>query len=42
VAQLRTAVAAEGYAIIEAPAEIPPPHRAAALLEWGLAWRRLT
>lgn len=42
MAQLRAAVAAGGYAIIEAPAEIPPPHRAEALLDWGLAWRRLT
>lgn len=32
----------DGYAIIEAPAEMPPPHGAAALAAWGLAWRRLT
>ena len=42
MARLRAAVAAGGYAIIEAPAEIPPPHRVGALLDWGLAWRRLT
>ena len=47
VAQLRSglaagAAAADGYAIIETPAEIPPPHRAAALLDWGLRWRQLT
>jgi arsenite-transporting ATPase len=41
VARLRAAVASDGYAIIETPAEIPPPHRAAALSDWGLAWRRL-
>lgn len=44
IARLRTAAAGAGepYAIIEAPAEIPPPHRVAALSDWGLAWRRLT
>ncbi len=42
VVQLRAAVAEGGYAIIEAPAEIPPPHRLEALSDWGLAWRRLT
>jgi anion-transporting ArsA/GET3 family ATPase len=42
IARLRTAVAAGGYAILEAPAEIPPPHRAGALMDWGLTWRRLT
>jgi arsenite-transporting ATPase len=31
-----------GYAaIIEAPAEMPPPHGAAALTDWGTAWRRI-
>ena len=34
--------AGRGYAIIEAPAEVPPPHGAAALAEWGLGWRRIT
>jgi len=42
LAPLHAAAAEGGYAIIEAPAEIPPPHRVEALLEWGLAWRRLT
>jgi arsenite-transporting ATPase len=42
LAPLHAAAADGGYAIIEAPAEIPPPHRVEALLEWGLAWRRLT
>lgn len=42
VARLRPAVAADGYAIIEAPAEIPPPHGAAALSGWRSAWRQLT
>jgi arsenite-transporting ATPase len=41
-ARLRAAVAEEGYAIIEAPAEIPPPHGAAALSDWRRAWRQLT
>jgi len=30
------------YAIIEAPAEIPPPHGSRALREWARAWRRLS
>jgi anion-transporting ArsA/GET3 family ATPase len=30
------------YAIIETPAEMPPPHGAAALAAWGLGWRRIT
>ena len=42
VARLRSAVAADGYAIIEAPAEIPPPHGAAALADWRRAWRQRT
>jgi arsenite-transporting ATPase len=29
------------YAIIETPAEVPPPHGAAALTAWGHAWRRI-
>jgi arsenite-transporting ATPase len=29
------------YAIIGSPADVPPPHGAAALADWGLAWRRL-
>lgn len=39
IARLRAAVAADGYAIIETPAEIPPPHGAAALSAWRTAWR---
>ena len=31
--------ASKRYAIIEAPAEIPPPHGAARLRSWRLAWR---
>ena len=43
IARLRRAAgAAGGYAIIEAPAEVPPPHGAAALAAWGLGWRRIT
>jgi len=39
-ARLRAGKAAsKPYAIIEAPAEIPPPHGAARLRSWGLAWR---
>jgi arsenite/tail-anchored protein-transporting ATPase len=42
LARLRRSVAAGAYAIIEAPAEVPPPHGAAALVDWGRTWRRLT
>jgi arsenite-transporting ATPase len=42
IAQLRASAAGGACAIIEAPAEIPPPHGVEALTEWGLAWRRLT
>ena len=42
ITRLRDAVAGGGYAIIEAPAEIPPPHGAAALSDWRSAWRQLT
>jgi arsenite-transporting ATPase len=38
----RTAGGAGGYAIIEAPAGMPPPHGAAALAAWGLGWRQIT
>jgi arsenite-transporting ATPase len=31
-----------GYAIIGAPAEMPPPHGAAGLLNWRAAWRQIT
>lgn len=40
LASLRASLRREGYAIIEAPAEMPPPHGAAALTDWGIAWRR--
>ena len=30
------------YAIIEAPAHIPPPHGPAALIAWGGSWRQVT
>jgi arsenite-transporting ATPase len=40
VARLRRIVLeAGGYAIIEAPAEVPPPHGAAALRDWRTSWR---
>lgn len=42
VTTLEGAVAGKGYAIIETPAEIPPPHGAAALSDWRSAWRRRT
>ena len=42
IARLRRAAAAGGYAIIEAPAEVPPPHGAGALAAWGSAWRQIT
>jgi arsenite-transporting ATPase len=43
VARLRRAAGdGGGYAIIEAPAEVPPPHGVAALAAWGIAWRRIT
>jgi arsenite-transporting ATPase len=40
VARLRrSGSVAKRYAIIGAPSEIPPPHGAARLRSWGLAWR---
>jgi len=42
IGRLRRSARAGAYAIIETPAEVPPPHGAAALADWGLAWRRLT
>ena len=42
IASLRASVAAGGYAIIEAPAEIPPPHGVAALADWRRAWRPIS
>jgi arsenite-transporting ATPase len=43
VRRLRASVASEGdqCAIIEAPAEVPPPHGPGALMRWTAAWRRL-
>ena len=35
----RSVLAAGGYAIIEAPAEVPPPHGAVALHDWRTSWR---
>jgi arsenite-transporting ATPase len=37
----RSVLAAGGYAIIEAPAEVPPPHGAAALHDWRTSWRHV-
>jgi arsenite-transporting ATPase len=37
-----TRARSKGYAIIEAPAEVPPPHGVAALRAWGRSWRRPT
>ena len=42
IARLRRAAASGGYAIIEAPAEVPPPHGAGTLTAWGTAWRQIT
>jgi arsenite-transporting ATPase len=42
IGRLRRSARAGAYAIIETPAEVPPPHGAAALADWGLAWRRPT
>jgi arsenite-transporting ATPase len=41
IRRLRASLRDEGYAIIETPAEMPPPHGAAALTDWGIAWRRI-
>jgi arsenite-transporting ATPase len=38
---LRRALRGRRYAIIGAPAEIPPPHGIAALADWGAAWRQI-
>jgi arsenite-transporting ATPase len=40
IAQLTSGRA--GYVIIEAPAEVPPPHGPAALVAWGSRWRQVT
>jgi arsenite/tail-anchored protein-transporting ATPase len=37
----RSVLEAGGYAIIEAPAEVPPPHGAAALHDWRTSWRHV-
>jgi len=37
----RSAGAAHRYAIIGAPAELPPPHGAPALAAWSTSWRRI-
>jgi len=42
VARLRRALARSGpYAMIGAPAEVPPPHGASTLLAWRRAWRQI-
>ena len=41
IARLQRAAAAGGYAIIETPAEMPPPHGPRALTAWGVAWRQI-
>ena len=41
IGRLRTSLRDDGYAIIQASAEMPPPHGAAALTDWGAAWRRV-
>ena len=40
VARLRASLRDDGCAIIQTPAEMPPPHGAAALTDWGLVWQR--
>jgi arsenite-transporting ATPase len=40
--ELRRGLGEGAYAIIEAPAEIPPPHGSRALREWARAWRRFS
>ena len=40
--ELRRGLGKRAYAIIEAPAEIPPPHGSRALREWARAWRPLS
>jgi arsenite-transporting ATPase len=42
IARLRGVLAAAGYAIIETPAEVPPPHGAAALRDWRTSWRLMS
>ena len=42
ITRLRRAAASGGYVIIEAPAEVPPPHGAGTLSAWGTAWRQIT
>jgi arsenite/tail-anchored protein-transporting ATPase len=42
IGRLRRTANGGGYAIIEAPAEVPPPHGAGALAAWGTAWRQIT
>jgi arsenite-transporting ATPase len=42
IASLRASAAGGGYAIIEAPAEIPPPHGVAALAGWRKTWRPIS
>jgi arsenite-transporting ATPase len=37
----RLTASAASYAIIEAPAEVPPPHGSRALRSWGDSWRQV-
>lgn len=42
IARLRSVHAGGAYAIIEAPAEVPPPHGVAALKHWRTSWRHIS
>jgi arsenite/tail-anchored protein-transporting ATPase len=42
IARLRRTAAVGAYAIIETPAEMPPPHGTRALSAWGADWRHIT
>jgi len=42
IGRLRRTASGGGYAIIETPAEVPPPHGTAALTAWGTVWRQIT
>jgi anion-transporting ArsA/GET3 family ATPase len=41
VERLASGRARASYAIIEAPAEVPPPHGVPALRAWGGSWRQI-
>jgi len=42
VTRLGREAARDGYAIIVAPAEVPPPHGAAVLRAWARTWRQMS